>query len=122
MSLITFIYLISFFGTLKTVLGFVLPTLSFFTIFFIIFGSLTLVELGFDIKAILTKAIKYYLLSTGILLFLFVIVPSEKVMYAMLAVNVGEDIYKSETAQKGIELLDLKLDQLIKETKDKINN
>lgn len=124
MGLVAFIYLVSFLGALKFILKVILLVGFGFLVFFMISFLVTLGEIGeasSGIKSTLSKVVKYYLLSMGISMFLFVIIPSEKVMYAMFAVNVGEDIYKSETAQKGIELLDLKLDQLIKETKEQIS-
>lgn len=120
MSLITLIYLVSLLGTLKAFSGCIVLFSFILILVFFILGRNVFVVFGLKIS-ITPKIIKYYLISVGVFLFLFLIIPKERLMHAMIAVEIDDDVYRSETAKKGIELLDLRLNQLIKETKEQAN-
>lgn len=120
MSLIGFIYLISLLESIRCMVGLLFFLSTFFIVLFLFFGSVFASYFDLDISFIKSKRckyIKYYLITMCVFVFLLLVIPKKATMYAMLAFGVGENFYKSEIAQKGIELLDLKLDELIVDAK-----
>lgn len=49
--------------------------------------------------------------------FVFALTPNEKEVYAMLAVNKASELKLDETTKKGLEVLNIKLDEIIAESK-----
>lgn len=115
MSLTMFVYLISVLEVVNKVIK------VFFVLNFVVVIDLSLVLGPLVVLTKIRKHFKCYLMTLCTVLFLFIVIPSKSTMYSMLAISVGEDSYKSEIAQKGLELLELKLDELIFDAKkDKI--
>jgi heme/copper-type cytochrome/quinol oxidase subunit 2 len=119
MSLITTIYLVSTLTTLR------LLAISIFLIVIFILIVCCVFWITEDAgeknkyfsKYFSDKRIKYYKTMLALSLFLFVAIPPKSNMYAMLAIKAGENIYQSEIGQKGLELLSLKLDELLPKPK-----
>ncbi|OTQ80493.1 hypothetical protein B6D23_01610 [Gilliamella sp. N-W3] len=123
MSLITTIYLVSTLTTLR------LLAISIFLIVIFILIVCCVFWITEDdgaknkclSKYFSDKRIKYYKATLALSLFLFVAIPPQSNMYAMLAIKAGENIYQSEIGQKGLELLSLKLDEFVAETKSELS-
>ena len=116
MSLITAIYLVSLLTELR------LLAISIFLFYlFVLFLWCVFLFIGApeipQCKYFSARKIKYYKIIAMLSLFLSVVIPRPNNIYAMLAIAVGENIYQSEIGQKGLELLSLKLDELLPKPK-----
>lgn len=71
-------------------------------------------------KKIDVKKIFKYAIPFTIPLFIGLTFPSESTLYSIAAVKAGKDIEVSETVQKTIDLINLKLDEALKEEKSEV--
>lgn len=58
---------------------------------------------------------RFSYLSVG-LLFLTILVPSQKTLYLILASEAGEEVVTSDTGQKALNVINQKLDEMLEET------
>lgn len=116
MNIMWYLYLISILDAVKTI-NIVLVISSILIIALsMLMGPIIASEYHCNFLDILKKYIKYikcYLIVLCFLVLSIIFIPSENTMYTMLGVNVGENVYNSEIAKKGIKVLELKLDEIL---------
>ena len=114
MELALLVYFASVVGDISTLLGFSAYMLFCISSAFII--ALLTVDIGLNVKSVLTKSVKWAIPLTIIFALLSVLLPTERTVYLMTAAYATQTIAKNDRVQKigsdVLEVIEKKLSEM----------